>query len=57
MKVNNSFLLVEMHYNCTFSKMVHGCGEEGYRHELITLPRTSEKKFVWKFVKIRKIIK
>ncbi len=24
MKVNNSFLLVEMHYNCTFSKMVHG---------------------------------
>jgi hypothetical protein len=23
-KVNNFFLLVEMHYNCTFSKMVHG---------------------------------
>ncbi len=24
MKVTNSFLLVEMYYNCTFSKMVYG---------------------------------
>jgi hypothetical protein len=37
--------------------MVHVYGEEGYHHELITLLRIGEEKFVWNFVKICKIIK